>query len=165
VNSDVRSALRAVAARLRAHDIDFLLGGSGLLWALGLTDEVRDVDLMAAASDEDALLEATSPWRRTHTRSGTELWASVWFSELEVAGVPVDVIGGMAFRHPGGVAALPLRAGGSVEVDGVEVPYADPALWWAVYRAYKPEKAALLEGVVPAEQLDAVAAELGLNRP
>ena len=44
-----------------------------------------------------------------------------------------------------GVGALPFRAGGSVRVGEAEVALHDPAVWWTVYRAYKPERAKLLE--------------------
>lgn len=161
----VRRALRTVAARLSAHEVPFALGGSGLLWALGLASEVRDVDLMLEPADERRMLDATADWRVRHTREGTELWASDWFSQLEVDGVAVDAIGGMAFRHTAGVARLPLRAAGTIDVDGVSVPYADPALWWAVYRVYKPDRARLLERVLDPDETAAVAAELGLPGP
>lgn len=160
----VRDALRRVAARLDAHGIEFALGGSGLLWALGLTDEVRDLDLVLEEADEQRLLAATDDWRVAHTREGTPLWASAWLCRLEVGGVDVDAIGGMAFRHAGGVARLPLETSGAVDLDGVTVPCAEPALWWAVYRAYKPEKARLLERVVDADARADVVARLGLER-
>ncbi len=164
MHASTRAALRAVSLRLTRHRIDFALGGSGLLWALGLADEVRDLDLMCDADDERRFLAATEDWLRAHTHAGTDLWASAWFAQLDVCGVDVDAIGGMAFRHPGGVARVPVRISGHVDVDGASVPYADPALWWAVYAAYKPEKAALLEQVVDAPQRSAVASELGLAR-
>lgn len=147
MRDDVRAALATVGRRLDAAGVPFLLGGSGLLWALGLTEEVRDLDLQLDASDEHRLVAAAGPWLVTVTRETDDLWASPWLARLAVGRVDVDAIGGMAFRHAGGVARLPQRRGGTVEVDGVTIAYADPALWWAVYRAYKPHKAALLEAV------------------
>lgn len=162
MNDDVRGALATVARRLHACGLPFTLGGSGLLWALALVDEVADIDLVLPAEQEPTLLAATEQWRTSHSREGTSLWASAWLTNLEIQGVAVDCIGGMAFRHPDGVARLPVRAAGVVTIDDVEVPYADPALWWAVYRVYKPDKAVLLERVVDARARRAVCAELGL---
>ena len=162
MNDDVASALRQVAVRLGAAGVRFALGGSGLLWALGLDATVRDIDLQVDEGDEARLATAAGSWLVEISREGTELWASPWFARLSVGGVDVDAIGGMAFRHTGGVARLPLRASGHVELGIVRVPCADPALWWAVYRAYKPEKATLLEAVVDAAARRRVRDELGL---
>lgn len=167
MNTDVRAAVAAVAGRLGERGVRCLLGGSGMLWAVGLADTVRDVDLMVDADDRDAFAAATSQWlvRCEDDEPADGLWASRWFCELDVDGVAVDGIGSMALRHAGGVAVLPMRAGGSVEVEGVTVEYADPALWWVVYRAYKPEKARLLERLVGFDERLAVAAELGVEPP
>ena len=162
MNDDVQTALATVGRRLHDAGVTFLLGGSGLLCALGLTEEVGDLDLQIDEADEAGVVAAAGPWLVEMTREGTALWASPWLARLRVDGVDVDAIGGMAFHHADGVARLPMRAGGTVDVDGVAIAYADPALWWAVYRAYKPDKAACLERVVDDAARARVCAELAL---
>ena len=163
MDARVRGALVAVTRRLSDQGVPFALGGSGLLWAHGLTDTVRDLDLVTEADAEGPLRQAVAEWVVDVSYEGTELWASRWIARLDLDGVEVDAIGGMALRHPGGVAEVPARAATRVTVDQVTVPVADPAMWWAVYRRYKPAKASLLERIVDAEARERVLAELGLD--
>lgn len=162
MDPQVRRTLLHVARRLDGADVVFSLGGSGLLWALGLADEVGDLDVMLPAEGESAALAALASGPVSVDRDGTELWATAWFATIELGGVDVDLLGGMALRHAGGVARLDHRPYGWVDVDGHPVPYADPAGWWVVYRAYKPAKAALLEEVVGPRRRAQRRDELGL---
>ena len=54
MRAPLEAALEAVALRLTAAGVPFLLGGSALLDALGLDVEVRDVDLMLRPEDRAA---------------------------------------------------------------------------------------------------------------
>ncbi len=162
MDAQVRQALVAVAGRLDDAEVTFSLGGSGLLWALGLAEEVGDLDVMLPADAEATALAALATGPVDVDRDGTDLWATAWFATIVVRGVEVDLLGGMALRHPDGVAHLDHHPHGWVEVDGYAVPYADPAVWWVIYRAYKPGKALLLEEVVGPRRRAALRADLGL---
>jgi len=147
------AALDAVAARLREHDLPFLLGGSGLLHALGIDVGVRDIDLMLRAQDRERFEAAAGDWLVAVTTAPGPVLTSAWKATLDVHGGEVEGLGGLGFA---GGPVLPFRAGG--EWRGV--PLAAPEIWWAAYRAYKPERAALLEPLVPAEARRRVLAEL-----
>jgi hypothetical protein len=153
VSPEQRAALHAVVARL---DAPVLLGGSGLLWALGLDVRVRDIDLVARVSDREAV-EAL-PWWMETTTSPTELMRSAWKATLDFEGVVVDVIGGLAWWADGRVVAMPFRAEG--EWEGVSLSPA--AFWLLLYERYKPDRAAVLAPVVGDERRAAALAELGL---
>jgi hypothetical protein len=158
VTPQTAAALERVAAALRAAGIPFLLGGSGLLHALGLDVRVGDVDLVLRAGDREAV-EAL-PWWRSTTTAPTELMRSAWKARLLLDGVEVDAIGGMAWRAVDGgpVVEMPFRAEG--EWRGV--PLAPAAHWLLLYEAYKPETAAALAAIVAPEAVAAARAELGL---
>ena len=136
------AALEAVAARLRAAGVPFLLGGSGLLWALGLDVEVRDLDLMLRAGDRARFEAAAGDWLVSVTTDPGPVLTSAWKATLAVDGVEVEGLGGLGFADG---RELPFRSGG--EWRGV--PLAAPEIWWAAYRVYKPDRAALLEPLVP----------------
>ena len=149
------AALDAVAERLRAAGVEFLLGGSGLLFALGIDVPVRDIDLMLRPEDRERFQDAAGDWLVGVTTSPGPVLTSAWKATLEVEGCEVEGLGGLGFA---GGPALPFRAEG--EWRGV--PLAAPEIWWAAYRAYKPDRAALLEPIVPVEARQRVLAELGV---
>jgi hypothetical protein len=156
VTPEQLAALRAVVAALGAP---VLLGGSGLLHALGLDVTVRDIDLVARPGDRGAV-EAL-PWWVETTTEPTELMRSAWKARLDVDGIETDVIGGLAWlaAPDGPVVHMPFRAQGEWEGVGL----APAAHWLLLYEAYKPERArALAPFVAPAERAEALA-ELGLT--
>lgn len=163
---EMLAALEAVAARFRAHGVPCVLGGSALLDALGLLDAPGDLDLLVPGDAHDAVRLAAGEWWRGSSREGTALWASAFRAALELeGGVAVDVIGGFAFREGSRVVALPMRSEGVVRAGAETVPLSPPALWWAVYARYRPERARLLERVVDPVARGAALAELGIGRP
>jgi hypothetical protein len=148
------AALDAVAARLRAADVPFLLGGSGLLHALGIDVPVRDIDLMLRPEDRARFEAAACDWLLGATTEPGAVLTSAWKATLDVEGAEVEGLGGLGFA---GGPELPFRAGGTWR----GVPLAAPEVWWAAYRAYNPDRAALLEPLVPPEARERILAELG----
>lgn len=143
--------LVVLASALRAHGLEWRLGGSGLLAALGLTDEVGDLDLMVRADQLTRARNAAEKWIvELDTGPPPAPWCNEWLLRLEVEAIPADVVGGMCVATPDGRVEIPLELGGYLDLAGEAIPLADPAVWWWVYRAYRPVKAALLEPVVPA---------------
>jgi hypothetical protein len=142
MRAPLEAALEAVALRLAAAGVPFLLGGSALLDALGLDVEVRDVDLMLRPQDRIAIEAACGEWLVSVTTEPGEVLCSGWKATLDVDGVEVEGLGGLGVA--GGPAA-PFRSGGSRMYGAARVELSDPVVWLELYRAYKPEKAALLE--------------------
>src|SRR5918994_5322339 len=142
MRAPLEAALEAVALRLHAAGVPFLLGGGALLDALGLDVEVGDVDLMLRPEDRERFSEACADWLVSVTTEPGEVLSSDWKATLDVTGVEVEGLGGLGVR---GAATAPFRAAGSRRYGAAEVPLCDPAVWLELYRVYKPEKAALLE--------------------
>jgi hypothetical protein len=149
VSERVAAALEAVALRLHAAGVEFLLGGSGLLHALGLPVTVRDIDLCVRPGDRERARAAAGEWWRSVTEEPTELWRSPWKATLDVGGVEVELIGGMAWAEAGGrVAEMPFRAAGTWRCGAADIPLAPPDAWLDAYRRYKPERAEQLAGLL-----------------
>jgi hypothetical protein len=161
VKPETAAALEAVAARLTADGVPFLLGGSGLLHALGLDVPVRDIDLVVRP-DARAAVEAL-PWWVTTTVEPTELMRSAWKATLDVDDVEVDAIGGLAWVADGRVATMPFRAEGTWRCGAVDVPLAPAAHWLLLYERYKPDRARLLAPLVGEGRRAAALAELGFG--
>ena len=160
MRAPLEAALEAVALRLAAAGVPFLLGGSALLDALGLDVEVRDVDLMLRPEDRTAFETACGDWLVSVTTEPGLVLTSDWKATLDVEGIEVEALGGLGFT---GGPAVPLRAGGSRMYGAAPVELCAPEVWWALYRVYKPEKAALLEPLVPEAARARVLAELGYD--
>ncbi len=142
MRAPLEAALEAVALRLTAHGIPFLLGGSALLDALGLDVEVRDVDLMLRPGDRARFEGACAEWLVGVTTEPGEVLTSEWKATLGVGGVDVEGLGGLGVA--GGPAA-PFRSGGVRRYGSADVPLCNPSVWLELYRVYEPEKAAQLE--------------------
>jgi hypothetical protein len=100
------------------------LGGSGLLMALGLVDEVRDWDLQTDASD-DAVRAALAGSETTH--HGNDLLHAD--SKVVVPAARAEVICRFAFFAPTGVVHLPAIVSGTWR----QVPLASPEVWAVAY--------------------------------
>lgn len=154
--------LRRVALALEATDLPWLLGGSALQAALGCTDEVGDLDIIVPPDALDAVRAALA-----HLDPVVDLgpapapWCSDWVLRCELDGMDVEVIGGLCVVAAGRRVVLPMWAGGAVDIDGVQVTLADPAVWWWLYRHARPEAAGRLETAVTADRRAAIVAHLG----
>lgn len=149
--------LLEVASILRQAGVDFALGGSGLLHALGLADRSGDWDLTTDA-DLGAVrrLFAGLP-HEVHGPSGVHADSKLRFS----SGV-VELIVGMAFRTPAGVCRVPTVSAG--EWRGV--PLASPEAWVVAYSLLgREEKAGLLLGHLRSRGADPAAIARLLREP
>jgi len=101
-----------------------VLGGSGLLMALGLVDEARDWDLQTDASDE-TVRAALAGYRTTH-HGNDALHAD---SKVVIPEAHAEVICRFAFFAPWGVVHLPALRSGAWH----GVPLARPEVWAVAY--------------------------------
>lgn len=116
--------LREAGSRLTRAGIEWALGGSGLLHALALADEVGDWDLQTDASPEEceAALAGLAFERFDHGGCHADHKLALWDGTLEV-------VIRFAFFARGGIVRIPLRRSG--EWQGV--PLASPEGWAAAY--------------------------------
>jgi hypothetical protein len=156
------AALEAVALRLEAVGVEFLLGGSALLHALGLDVQVRDIDLVLRSGDRERFEAAAGEWWRSLSTATTPYFRSAWKGTLDVEGVEVDGLGGLAWVRDGRVVEMPFRAAGAWRCGAATVPLAAPEHWQLLYEGYRPERAAALAAVVGEEGRARALAELGL---
>jgi hypothetical protein len=114
----------ALVAALERAGVGCVLGGSGLLMALGLVDEVHDWDLQTDASD-DEVRAALAGYETTH-HGNDALHAD---SKVVVPAAHAEVICRFAFFAPAGVVRLPALASGAWR----GVPLASPEVWAVAY--------------------------------
>lgn len=120
--------LRVVQA-MDSCGITCALGGSGLLYFLGLVEEVRDWDLTTDAPFEQvqAALGAFSYARAPHS---DDPFATAYRLALEAGDQEIDLIGKFAIRTEAGVCHLPAVV---VRTHG-GIPVGSPEVWAVAYR-------------------------------
>jgi hypothetical protein len=165
VDAPTRNALVEVTRLLDHAGIPFQVGGSALLHALGLVDQVGDLDLVFRSRDREDL--STTLERATGAPPEFDVvqepgFASAWRARHAYLGTDLDMTGGIALRYPGGfVARLPFTKGTTWDLDGVAVPLAPLSDWLLVYRYHNPQRGRVLEPLVPPEQWAALLAAIG----
>jgi hypothetical protein len=162
VSPELAAALTAVVRRLEGAGVAVLLGGSALLHALGLDVAVRDLDLVVAPEDRAAAEAAAGEWWVETTTEPTPLLRSPWKARLDVGGVEVELLGGLAWTLADGgpVVRMPFRAEGTWRCGDVDVGLAPAAHWQLLYERYRPDRAAQLAGLVTPAARAAARAEL-----
>lgn len=116
--------LAAAAARLDAAHLEWALGGSGLLCALGLADHVGDWDLQTDASPEDC--EAAFAGRPYERFDANGCHAD---HKLTLQDAAAEIIIRFAFATPRGVIRIPTRVSGQWR----GLPLASPEGWAVAY--------------------------------
>lgn len=166
----LRQALRVFADRLSWRGLPWAVGGSVLLYAHGLIDEVNDLDLLVPGDAGTTVRGALGPYLKEFSTAGTDLWRSGFLARLQLGAWPVDLIGGLAVAHGEGVYHLPFGAGSPVftwDLDGLPVPLLPLAEFYLIYLLYpeKAWKAALIEQYLLQTGSEADLLEAALERP
>lgn len=137
-----------ITDELKESGISCALGGSGLLHALGLVEQVNDWDLLVECSKEK-LLKVIQRYSWQEQSSGDGLFASEY--RIQVVPISIDFIGYFALRSSKGIVRLPLekeeaegkRNGNRHTWHGISL--SAPEIWYVAYKMMGREpKAELL---------------------
>jgi hypothetical protein len=162
MRSSQTAALRALCDSLRA--VEFQVGGSVLLLALGLDVAPRDIDIVLPAEAEEALRAAAGTWWQGRSAKSPGVVDSVWMADLVIDNEAVEAMGGLGLWVGDRLRRVPFRAGPSWDLEGTEVPLAPPGQWLALYRLYQPARAEMLAPLVDAAEEAFALDELEVTR-
>lgn len=139
--SEKRNVLQRVTRQLELAGVDYAIGGSGMLLGLGLTDTVRDWDIMTEAPEKE-IRSALESFTIVDANGPSDFYKSAYKLRLENLEPEIEIIGGFAVRTETGICRLPALSGG--RQGGLRI--ASPEIWFAAYTLMeRTEKAALLE--------------------
>jgi hypothetical protein len=164
MEAQTRSVLKKLVAACDAADIPVQLGGSGLLFALGLVEQVRDLDLVFPSEARPALAEVllaltgTTPEFDADQEQG---FMSDWRCQHEMDGQALDMSGGVALEVNGEVVRLPFQPGSVWDLDGTPIPLAPLERWVVIYRVNGSNRADLLAPLVDPAAWERQVRELG----
>lgn len=134
--------VRGLQADLQAAGVCTVLGGSALLASLGLTDRVRDWDLVTDVEPPVVQRALTDLGHRYRRLPPSGVFRSRAAFSFAVEGVSIDIIVQFAIATPGGTIRIPARPGATWH--GLRM--ARPQDWASAYALMgRPEKAAALE--------------------
>ncbi|WP_079911099.1 hypothetical protein [Paenibacillus sp. 32352] len=133
----ILTAAKSITERLDAAGIPYASGGSGLLYSLGLTEQVRDWDITTEAPLED-VEKALKGISWTRAVSGDYPFASSYRLSITHGSLPVDLIGGFAIHTDAGLCRLYSHSSRVWE----GIPMGSPEVWAAAYALMNREEKA-----------------------
>ena len=140
--------IRTLQGELQAAGVPTVLGGSALLASLGLTDQVRDWDLVTDAEPSVVQRALEGLGHRYSRLAPTGVFRSAAAFAFDVEGASIDLIVQFAIAGPAGLVRIPAGAGATWQ----GLTMARPQDWAAAYALMgRPEKAAALEGAAKNE--------------
>jgi hypothetical protein len=130
--------LKLIADRLEANEIIYALGGSGLLYSLGLIEAVNDWDITVECSRNE-LVQILNEFEWMEQNSGDYPFASKY--RIQVPQFKIDFIGFFSLHSNSGIINLPVKQ--STRWNGIKM--GSPEVWYAAYKLMNREnKASLL---------------------
>lgn len=141
--------LKPLLRMLEQHQIEYALGGSGMLHAFGLYDTVHDWDVLVDCTKEQ-LLDALGECVIVECPSGEFPYASAF--RLSLPEWKVDLIGRFAFHTAAGLFHVPVTVS-SGSWDGVRLSSLEH--WYIAYRFMnREEKAERIKQYLETRQKD-----------
>ncbi|WP_413380961.1 hypothetical protein [Alkalihalobacillus sp. 1P02AB] len=123
------SLLQQVVEVLDENKIDYSLGGSGLLYALGLSEQVNDWDLMVEASEHELVKILEKKWITPQKKKGDSSFGSDYVLQLNIENVTFEFIGHFSIYYEQQLIQIPNEV--SFVWNGVKV--ANPVAWYVAY--------------------------------
>lgn len=118
--------LYPIISKLESDNIAYALGGSGLLFFLGLIDSVNDWDITVDCK-KDTLIHAISGYDWIDQRTGDYPFASQF--RLSIHTHKIDFIGGFACYSNDTIIKLPVSY--FLEIQGIKL--SNPEIWYVAY--------------------------------
>jgi len=125
--------------------LDWAIGGSSLLWRLGIEPAPEDLDLVTTPAHFDPLCAALTRTLGRGARPPHDRFASTHFMRFGAAsGAGVDVMAGIRVRRGEGAPPWHFDPGRTQQVDGL--PWMAPGDWLELYTLFeRPTRVAQLQ--------------------
>ncbi|MEK3786935.1 MULTISPECIES: hypothetical protein [Paenibacillus] len=117
-----------IIRRFEENELAYSLGGSGMLYYLGLTDAVNDWDLIVDCP-KNLLLKAIDGYDWIELESGDYPFASKY--RIHITSLRIDIIGGFAFHTGSELIQLPVSHVVNRSWSGIKV--SSPEIWYVAY--------------------------------
>ncbi len=128
--------------------LDWAIGGSSLMWRLGIEPAPTDLDLVTTPAHFDSLCAALAQRLGPGERPPHERYASAHFLRFDTAaGTAVDVMAGIRVRRGNELLPWHFDPGRTQHIDGL--PWMPPSDWLTLYAWFdRPARVARLQAVL-----------------
>ncbi|WP_226003149.1 hypothetical protein [Paenibacillus sp. BJ-4] len=153
--------LYVVTEKFEQFGISYALGGSGLLYSLGLTTSVSDWDVMTEAT-KDSVMNALQNYEVEETISGDYPYGTEYKLLVHNKNPKVEIIGRLAIHTNKGLCRMPSIS--VSEWNGIQV--ASPEVWYVAYALMnRKEKADLLLSFLKGKGANKETIKILMNEP
>ncbi len=128
MTSEKLKALDIFCETMQKHNIHFSIGGSGLLYFLGLAPDCADWDILTEADLEE--IKAAFYDKELYITGANRPFASSYLVKLTILGIEFDIIGNFAIYTNNGIQSFPSNPKSNL----CKYPISDPKQWIEVYR-------------------------------
>lgn len=133
MTSPWKRALLTFASELGQAKIRFSLGGSGLLYFLGMPVTPHDIDIVVHEDDHDLLLTILSKYNVTE-KDPNPLYQTKHFYQFKVLGIDVDIMIHFAIKTNKGLYELPFQVDYLIPHQQLLLPLGSLDDWTDAYR-------------------------------
>ncbi|MCT4661550.1 MAG: nucleotidyltransferase family protein [Tissierellales bacterium] len=142
--------LKKVGLALNEEKIRWGIGGSVLLFAHGIVDFPRDIDILVHQDDSKKAADILSTLGKLKERTPSDSCISDEFYEFSIGGIDVEIISGFTIKHDQGLYKYVFSKKSTPErldLDHIEIPLMSLEDWYVIYQVLpdREEKVALIE--------------------
>lgn len=146
----LHTTLQIIAHSLNSHDLCWAVGGSLLLNHHGIGAPARDIDLLVALEDIEAVVALLSELGEKIPWEANPQYRTRHFHEFLIGGIEVDVMAGMRIRTEAGEYAYDFNAASVMPPTVTEpspIPYCALEDWYVLYQLIpgREEKVRMIE--------------------
>lgn len=142
--------LKQVGSALNENNIRWGIGGSVLLFAHGIVDFPRDIDILVHRDDSKKAANILSKFGKLKEPTPSDTCISDEFYEFNIGGVEVEIISGFSINHKQGTYKYIFSKKSTPEkldLDHIEIPLMSLEDWYVIYLVLpgREEKVSLIE--------------------
>lgn len=129
--------VQSLAKALNSSNILWGIGGSYLLKAYGIVDEVHDLDIIIAAEDIPKAIQVLDTIAERKSIPIKDEYKTKHFSVYSYEGLSIDVMSTFRIEHIAGIYEFVLDELSIVErrqVNGIEIPFTSLEDWLIAYK-------------------------------
>lgn len=142
--SNIISVLAIISKRFNEDHILWAVGGSFLLKAHQLKDEINDIDILVSSDDIEKVKNIMRGLAKEEHSPKSDLYLTKHFLEYSIKQIDIDIMADLKIKHNLGIYSHPfdnLSIGKYMKIDQTQIPLMSLEDWYVIYRIIPGRKA------------------------